>query len=89
MIANLPAGAYQLSITKAGFQTETHTEVLVNSDRTTTVDGNLKVGAVATTVEVTSVALMNQVDTTNGYVVEQATIQETPLATGSSRNWPF
>jgi len=83
LIGNLPAGTYQLTITKSGFATETHTQVLVNSDRTTTVDASLKVGAVATTVEVNEVSLMNQVDTTNGYVVEQATIQETPLATGS------
>ncbi|HUC86350.1 MAG TPA: carboxypeptidase-like regulatory domain-containing protein, partial [Candidatus Acidoferrales bacterium] len=82
-IANLPAGTYQLSITKQGFQTETHTQVLVNSDRTTTIDGNLQVGAVATTVEVNSVSLMNQVDTTNGYVVNQAALEQTPLATGS------
>jgi len=82
-IANLPAGTYQLTITKEGFDTETHKEVLVNSDRTATVDVNLRVGSVATTVEVAAVALMNQVDTTNGYVVDQLTIQETPLATGS------
>ncbi|MGO9258570.1 MAG: TonB-dependent receptor domain-containing protein [Bryobacteraceae bacterium] len=82
-VPNLPAGTYQLIITKQGFETETHTEVLVNSDRTTTVDGSLRVGQIATTVEVTAVALMNQTDTTNGYVVDQTTIQETPLATGS------
>ena len=55
----------------------------MNADRTTTVDGDLKVGTVATTVEVTATPLMNQVDTTNGYVVDQLTIQETPLGTGS------
>ncbi len=81
--SNLPAGTYKLTITKEGFETETHTEVLVNADRTTTVDGSLRVGAVSTTVEVTAVPLMNQVDTTNGYVVDQLTIQETPLGTGS------
>jgi hypothetical protein len=81
--SNLPAGTYKLTITKEGFETETHTEVLVNADRTTTVDGNLRVGAVSTTVEVTATPLMNQVDTTNGYVVDQLTIQETPLGTGS------
>jgi len=81
--SNLPAGTYKLTITKEGFETETHTEVLVNADRTTTVDGDLRVGAVSTTVEVTAVPLMNQVDTTNGYVVDQLTIQETPLGTGS------
>src|ERR1700678_2297569 len=83
LVPNLPAGTYTLAFTKEGFETESHTEVLVNSDRTTTVNGGLQLGAVATTVKVESVALMNQVDTTNGYVVDQATIQNTPLATGS------
>src|ERR1700691_2372233 len=31
----LPAGTYRLTISKEGFRTETHTEVLVNSNRTT------------------------------------------------------
>ena len=83
LIPNLPAGTYTLAITKEGFETESHSEVLVNSDRTTTINGSLQVGAVATTVSVSAVALMNQVDATNGYVVDSATIQETPLATGS------
>jgi len=83
LASNLPAGTYKLTITKEGFETETHTEVLVNGDRTSTVDGSLRVGAVSTTVEVTAVPLMNQVDTTNGYVVDQLTIQDTPLGTGS------
>jgi hypothetical protein len=82
-IPNLPVGTYTLSFTKTGFETETHTQVLVTSERTTTVDGALKVGAVSVTVEVTAVALMNQTDATNGYVVDQTTIQNTPLGTGS------
>ncbi len=83
VIQNLPAGDYKLTFTKEGFQSETHTEVLVNANRTTTVDGSMKVGQVSTTVEVNSTPLMNQVDTTNGYVVDQLTIQQTPLGTGS------
>ncbi len=82
-IPNLPVGTYEITITKAGFETETHTDVPVQGDRTSTVNGNLKVGATATTIEVTGSPLMNQVDTTNGYVVDQATIQQTPLGTGS------
>ncbi len=82
-IPDLPIGTYTLSFTKTGFETETHTRVLITSDRTATVDGSLKVGAVSTTVEVTAVALMNQTDVTNGYVVDQFTIQNTPLGTGS------
>jgi len=82
-VSNLPIGMYELSFSKDGFQTEKHTQVLVNSDRTTTVDSSMQIGAVSSTVEVTSTPLMNQVDTTNGYVVDQLTIQETPLGTGS------
>jgi hypothetical protein len=82
-VPNLPIGMYELSFSKQGFQTESHTQVLVNSDRTTTVDSTLQVGAVSSTVEVTATPLMNQVDTTNGYVVDQLTIQQTPLGTGS------
>jgi hypothetical protein len=83
LIPNLPAGTYKLTFKKEGFDTETHTEVPVNGDRTSTVDSSLKVGQISTSVEVTSVPLMNQVDTTNGYVVDQLTIQDTPLGTGS------
>jgi hypothetical protein len=83
LIPNLPAGMYKLTFKKEGFDAETHTEVPVNGDRTTTVDSSLKVGQVSTSVEVTSVPLMNQVDTTNGYVVDQLTIEQTPLGTGS------
>jgi len=80
---NLPVGTYSVTFTKTGFQTETHTQVPVSGNRTTTIDGALQVGAVSATVTVTDVALMNQTDTTNGYVVDQLTIQNTPLGTGS------
>jgi hypothetical protein len=83
LIPNLPAGIYKVAFKKEGFDLETHTEVPVSGDRTTTVDSNLKVGQVSVAVEVTSVPLMNQVDTTNGYVVDTLTIEDTPLGTGS------
>ncbi len=83
LIPNLPAGTYKLTFKKEGFDTETHTQVLVNGDRTTSVDGALKVGQVSTSVEVTAVQLMNQVDTTVGYIVDQLTLEQTPLGTGS------
>ena len=82
-VSSLPAAMYELTFTKPGFQTESHTQVIVNGDRTTTVDSTLQIGAVTSTVEVTATPLMNQVDTTTGYVVDQLTIQQTPLGTGS------
>ncbi len=83
VISNLPIGAYEVSFSKTGFETETHTQIAVQADRTTTVDGSLKVGQQSTTIQVTGTPLMNQVDTTNGYVVDRLTIQQTPLGTGS------
>src|SRR5580692_11628455 len=82
-IADLPIGTYSVTFSRDSFKTEVHTEVLVNGNRTTTVDGDLRVGAVTATVEVTATPLMNQVDTTNGYVVDSLTIEQTPLGTGS------
>lgn len=83
LIPDLPAGTYRVTVTKDGFKTETHTEILVSGNRTTTVDTSLVVGSTGTTVEVTAVPLMNQVDTTIGYVVDTNTIETTPLGTGS------
>ncbi|MBV9761799.1 MAG: TonB-dependent receptor [Acidobacteriaceae bacterium] len=82
-IRNLPIGTYEVSFSKSGFEKETHSAILVQGDRTTTVNGSLRVGTTNTVVEVTGTPLMNQVDTTNGYVVDQLTIQNTPLGTGS------
>jgi hypothetical protein len=83
LVPNLPVGMYQVTFTKDGFETESHTQVLVQGDRTSTVDSALKVGSISTTVEVTSTPMMNQVDMANGYVVDQLTIENTPLGTGS------
>ena len=80
---NLPIGSYSVTFSKDGFKTESHTSILVQGDRTTTVDGKMEVGAVATTVEVTATPLMNQTDTTTGYVLDSETIINSPLGTGS------
>jgi hypothetical protein len=82
-IPDLPVGTYRVTVTKDGFKTETHTKILVSGARTTTVDTSLQVGSIGTTVEVNAVPLMNQVDTTIGYVVDTNTIETTPLGTGS------
>jgi hypothetical protein len=75
---------YEVTISKTGFQTETHTQVLVSGNRTATVDAALQVATASTTVNVIAeTPLMNQTDATTGYVVDQATIENTPLGTGS------
>ena len=58
--------------------------ILVQANRTATVNVSLKVGQVSTTVTVEDKSpLMNAVDTTNGYVLEKSQIQSIPLPTGS------
>src|SRR6202008_2365727 len=80
---NLPVGHYTLTTTHEGFQTQVMPAIAVESGRTATVNVTLAVGAVSTTVTVTTVPLMNAVDTTNGYVLDKSEIEQVPLPTGS------
>jgi hypothetical protein len=80
---DLPIGLYSFTFTREGFKTEVHSEVLVQANRTTTLAPTLQAGASNTTIEVVATPLLNQVDTTNGYILGADRIQEVPLATGS------
>jgi len=80
---NLPIGTYTLTISHEGFETQKVPSILVQADRTATLNASLKVGQVGTTIEVDAAPIMNAVDTTNGYVLEEQQIQAVPLPTGS------
>ena len=80
---NLPIGTYTVTATHEGFQSERLASILVQADRTATLNVTLKVGQVGTTIDVEAAPLMNAVDTTNGYVLEEEQIQAAPLPTGS------
>jgi hypothetical protein len=80
---NLPIGAYTLTFIHTGFQSEKIPSVLVQADRVATLNASLKVGEVGTTVTVQETPLMNAVDTTNGYVLDKAQLEDVPLPTGS------
>jgi len=82
-VVDLPIGTYTVTISKEGFKTEVHSEILVRGNRTATVNATLQPGAVSAEITVTATPLMNQTDTTNGYTVDPATIEDTPLGTGS------
>ena len=82
-VLNLPLGNYTVTFSKDGFKTEAHTSIIVQGDRVTTVNGRMEVGTVATSVEVTATPLLNEVDTTSGYVLDAQAINNTPLGTGS------
>ncbi len=80
---NLPIGTYTLTFTHEGFQTQKSPSILVQADRTATVNATLPVGQVGTVVEVQADPLINAVDTTNGYVLDKNQIDAVPLPTGS------
>ncbi|MGA8669254.1 MAG: carboxypeptidase-like regulatory domain-containing protein, partial [Terracidiphilus sp.] len=82
-IFNLPIGTYSVKITHQGFDTTNLTSVPIQEARATTANATLKIGQVSESVTVTSTPLLNATDTTNGYTLDSAQIDLTPLATGS------
>jgi hypothetical protein len=82
-IADLPIGTYELTFTKDGFQTAVYPQIILQGDRTTTVNASLKPGAVSSTVTVEATPLLNQTDTANGYTMGAQQIEAVPLGTGS------
>ena len=82
-IADLPIGTYEVTFTKDGFQSAVYPQIIVQGNRTTTVNAKLKPGAVSTTVTVEGTPLLNQTDTTNGYTLGSDQIESVPLGTGS------
>src|ERR1700674_2929794 len=83
LFVNLPIGSYTLSFTQQGFQSQTIPSILVQANRTATVNAELKVGNVNESITVEETPLLNMVDTTNGYVMDKLEIDAIPLPTGS------
>ncbi len=82
-IVQLPIGTYTITVSAPGFEGSQEHGVVIQADRTFTANFELKAGAISSTVEVTSAQSLNSTDTTNGYVLDSAQIETTPLATGS------
>lgn len=82
-IADLPIGTYEVKFVKEGFEIADYPQIIVQGNRTATVNAKLKPGTVASTVTVEATPLLNQTDTTTGYTLDEAQIVETPLGTGS------
>jgi hypothetical protein len=82
-IPNLPIGTYSVRFSHDGFETRVFDQILVQGNRTTKVDAKLQVGGISTVIEVIETPFRNEVEATNGYVLESPTIESTPLGTGS------
>jgi hypothetical protein len=83
LFVNLPIGSYTVSFTQAGFQPQTVPSILVQANRTVSLNAELKVGNVSEAITVEETPLLNMVDTTNGYVMDKLEIDSVPLPTGS------
>jgi hypothetical protein len=82
-IFNLPIGTYKVTATHDGFDTTALTGIAVQEAQAKTLTIALKVGQMSESVTVTANPMLNATDTTNGYTLDQAQIEQTPLATGS------
>ena len=82
-IFNLPIGTYTVKVSMQGFETTELKGIQVQEARATTINAALKVGQASESVEVTANPLLNATDATNGYTLDSAQIDMTPLATGS------
>ncbi len=80
---NLPIGTYLVTVTKNGFQTANYPTIRVQAGQTTTLRVQLKVGNASQSIVVSGSPMLNTVDTTNGYTMDNAQVQQVPLATGS------
>ena len=80
---NLPIGSYTVTFAVTGFETQKTPHIIVQGNRTATLNAQLKVASTVGTIEVDATPLMNAVDTTNGYVMDRTQIDAVPLATGS------
>src|SRR6266436_1022505 len=82
-IVDLPIGTYTVTFSQSSFKTEIHSQVLVQGNRTTTINASLQPGEVTATITVTGTPLLNETDTTNGYTLGSEIIETIPLGTGS------
>jgi hypothetical protein len=82
-VADLPIGTYEVTFSKDGFQTAIYPQIIVQGNRTATVNAKLKPGKISSSVTVSSTPLLNETDTTTGYVLDSKIIENSPLGTGS------
>ncbi|HYW46044.1 MAG TPA: carboxypeptidase regulatory-like domain-containing protein [Bryobacteraceae bacterium] len=85
---NLPLGTYTVTIQKEGFESERHTGVVLTAGTEAVVEGQLKVGTLATEVEVTgggSIVEPSRVST--GRTITNVEIENLPLTSRNPYNF--
>ena len=88
VLPNLPLGTYNVTVKKSGFQTLTSTNVALAAGSEAVVDGELKVGQVETTIEVTGGAPVVEPARTNiGRTISEVETQNLPLTSRNPYNF--
>jgi hypothetical protein len=88
VIANLPLGSYTVSIQKNGFTSERHTSVVLDAGATATIDAQLKVGEVSTSIEVTGGAPIVEPDrVSTGRTIGNIETDNMPLTSRNPYNF--
>src|ERR1039457_2908539 len=83
-LPRLPIGQYELRVEAAGFQKALRTAFSLELNQTARIDIVLTIGALSSTVEVTSAAPLLQTDSSQvGSVMEAHSIASLPLETGN------
>jgi hypothetical protein len=62
-VADLPIGTYEVKVSCDGFKTGVFSQILVQANRTITINASLQPGEVTAQVTVSSTPLLNQTDT--------------------------
>ncbi len=84
-LTGLPVGAYTVSISKAGFNTAKFDQVVLAVGQSRTLDAQLSVGTVSTSIEVAAdVTPIEQTNAEIGVVIAEQQIRNIPL---NGRHW--
>ena len=84
VLPELPPGSYRIEVDKEGFKGIIEGDVTLHVQDALQMNFHMAIGSISESVTVEASGLnRDQTDTATGYVVDQATIQQTPLGTGS------
>jgi hypothetical protein len=88
VIPNLPLGSYTVLVQKAGFDTERHTGVVLEAGTTASIDAQLKIGQVSTSIEVSGGAPIVDPDrVSTGRTITQTETDNLPLTSRNPYNF--
>lgn len=88
VIPSLPIGSYTVTVAKDGFRMFRLTEIMLQAGGEAVVDGDLKLGQVSETVEVTGGApVVDPARTNIGRTISEVEVENLPLTSRNPYNW--